>query len=92
MGNHLIKSTSLEELRALSLVSATFEIECPTHQSSHTLSFRAVGHFDVAQYSSLPCHLPCPDTRRGPDDALVSQTSNEGTFPLSFVSISLKDG
>ena len=29
-GNHVIKSTSLENLRALSLVSATLEVEYPT--------------------------------------------------------------
>ena len=33
MGNHLIKSTSLEKLRALSLVSATLKIEYPMQVS-----------------------------------------------------------
>ena len=53
IGNHLIKSTSLEKFRALSLASATLQIEYATQ-----LNFKAKIEIPVPENCRLPYHKP----------------------------------
>ena len=59
-GNHLIKSTSLEKLRAQSLVSVTLEIECAMQiAGNHLMKFISLEKLRAQSQVSATLEIEC---------------------------------